>query len=106
VRFAGHDITPDDLDLTAGIGIRQTHDSFGRRKVLNLLRRILVVNFFQRVAGVKRIATGRGLRILTLVDSFTRECPAIEVNTGLAGVRVTRVLERVIAERGRPRTCC
>ena len=50
------------------------------------------------------ISTGRGLRILTLVDSFTRECPAIEVNTGLSGQRVTRVLEQVIAERGRPQT--
>ena len=42
------------------------------------------------------LATGRGLRILTIVDSFTRECPAIEVNTGLSGQRVTRVLEQVI----------
>lgn len=50
------------------------------------------------------LATGRGLRILTVVDSFTRECPAIEVNTGLSGQRVTRVLEQVIAERGRPTT--
>ena len=48
-------------------------------------------------------ATGRGLRILTVVDSFTRECPVIEVNTGLSGQRVTRVLEQVIAERGRPK---
>jgi putative transposase len=50
------------------------------------------------------LSTGRGLRILTVVDSFTRECPAIEVNTGLSGQRVTRVLEQVIAERGRPQT--
>src|ERR1700678_2169256 len=48
------------------------------------------------------LATGRGLRILTVVDSFTRECPTIEVNTGLSGERVTRVLEQVIAERGKP----
>lgn len=41
-----------------------------------------------------------GLRILTVMDSFTRECPAIEVNTGLSGQRVTRLLERVITERG------
>jgi putative transposase len=50
------------------------------------------------------LATGRGIRMLTVVDSFTRECPAIEVNTGLSGLRVTRVLERVIAERGKPKT--
>jgi putative transposase len=29
------------------------------------------------------LATGRGLRMLTIVDSFTRECPAIEVDTGM-----------------------
>jgi putative transposase len=49
-------------------------------------------------------ASGRGLRMLTVVDSFTRECPAIEVNTGLSGRQVTRVLERAMADRGRPRT--
>jgi putative transposase len=48
------------------------------------------------------LATGRGLRMLTVVDSFTRECPAIEVNTGLSGRHVTRVLERVIEQRGKP----
>jgi putative transposase len=49
-------------------------------------------------------ASGRGLRMLTVVDSFTRECPAIEVNTGLSGRQVTRVLERAMADRGKPRT--
>jgi putative transposase len=47
-------------------------------------------------------ASGRGLRMLTLVDSFTRECPVIEVNTGLSGQHVTRVLQRVIEDRGKP----
>jgi putative transposase len=27
------------------------------------------------------LATGRALRMLTVVDSFTRGCPAIEVDT-------------------------
>lgn len=48
------------------------------------------------------LASGRGLRMLTVVDSFTRECPGIEVNTGLSGHHVTRVLERLIGERGKP----
>ena len=47
-------------------------------------------------------ASGRGLRMLTVVDSFTRECPVIEVNTGLSGQHVTRVLERVMEGRGKP----
>jgi putative transposase len=50
------------------------------------------------------IATGRGLRMLTVVDSFTRQCPAIEVDTSLCSRRVTRVLDRVIDERGKPET--
>jgi putative transposase len=48
------------------------------------------------------LATGRGLRILTVVDIYTRECPAIEVDTGLSGWRVTRVLDWIIGQRGRP----
>ena len=48
------------------------------------------------------LATGRGLRMLTVVDSFTRECPAIEVDTGLPSRRVTRVLDWVISQRGKP----
>jgi putative transposase len=48
------------------------------------------------------LASGRSIRILTVVDSFSRECPAIEVNTGLSGVRVTRVLEQAIAIYGKP----
>jgi putative transposase len=48
------------------------------------------------------LATGRGLRILTVVDSFTRECPAIEVDTGMSSWRVTRILDWVISQRGKP----
>jgi len=48
------------------------------------------------------ISTGRALRALTMVDSYTRECPAIEVDTGISSRQVTRTLERVIAERGAP----
>ncbi len=50
------------------------------------------------------IANGRGIRILTVVDGFTRECPAIEVGVSLGSRRVTRVLERVIAGRGTPQS--
>ena len=48
------------------------------------------------------MSTGRGLRFLTIVDSYTRECPAIEVDSSLSSRRVTRVLERIIADRGTP----
>jgi putative transposase len=48
------------------------------------------------------LANGRALRALTMVDSFTRECPVIELNTGISSRQVTRTLDRVIEERGMP----
>ena len=37
-----------------------------------------------------------------MVDVFTREALALEVDTSLPGGRVVRVLERLVAERGAP----
>ena len=48
------------------------------------------------------VSNGRVIRMLTMVDDYTRECPAIEVDTSLGGLRVRRVLDRVVAERGLP----
>ena len=45
------------------------------------------------------LAWGRKLRMLTVVDTYTRESLAIEVDTSLSGVRVARVLDRIITER-------
>ena len=39
--------------------------------------------------------TGRRFRALTIVDDYSRECPAIEVDTSLGGLRVVGVLERL-----------
>jgi putative transposase len=50
------------------------------------------------------LAAGRRIRVLTVVDDFTRECLATEVDTSLPGVRVARVLDRVGAQRGLPET--
>jgi len=44
---------------------------------------------------------GRRVKMLTIVDDFTRECVAIEVDFGLNGKRVTQVLDRLIEERGK-----
>jgi putative transposase len=49
------------------------------------------------------MACGRHLRVLTVVDVFTRECLALEADTSIGGLRVTRVLEAIIAERGQPK---
>ena len=50
------------------------------------------------------LATGRALRVLTIVDSHTRECLAIEVDSCLSSRRVTRALEWIIEQRGAPET--
>lgn len=48
------------------------------------------------------IATGRKIRVLSVIDTFTRECLALEVDTSFASRRVTRVLEQIIRWRGLP----
>jgi putative transposase len=48
------------------------------------------------------LATGQRFRTLNIVDDLTRECPAIEVDTSLPGVRVVRVLDRLAETRGLP----
>ena len=46
---------------------------------------------------------GRRFRILTVVDDCTRECLTLLADTSLSGVRVIRELDRLIAERGKPK---
>ena len=48
------------------------------------------------------IVTGRRFRALAIVDDYSRECPAIEVDTSLGGARVVSVLERLADMRGLP----
>jgi putative transposase len=51
---------------------------------------------------VDGLASGRMIRILSVVDAYTRECLALEADTSLGSGRVIRVLERLIMERGAP----
>lgn len=46
------------------------------------------------------LAWGRRLRLLPVIDAFTRDALAIETDFSLPGTRVAEVLERLIAERG------
>jgi putative transposase len=50
------------------------------------------------------VECGRAIRVLTVVDAYTRECLALEVDTSFASQRVTRVLEEIVVERGVPQT--
>lgn len=46
------------------------------------------------------LADGRRIRLFTLVDDFSRECRALEVDTSLSGQRVSRILEALrLADR-------
>jgi putative transposase len=51
---------------------------------------------------VDTLADGRGFRTLNIVDAFTRECVAIEVDRSLPGLRVVRVLDRLAETVGLP----
>jgi len=48
------------------------------------------------------LCTGRRFRALTIIDDFSRECPAIEVDTSIGGARVVNTLERLADIRGLP----
>ena len=47
-------------------------------------------------------ANGRTLKLLNVIDEFTRECPAIEVARNIDADGVVSCLERIAAERGAP----
>ncbi len=48
------------------------------------------------------LATGRRIRLLCVLDLFTREALAIEVDVSLPGTRVVAVLEQLAGARGIP----
>src|SRR5438477_12597237 len=51
-----------------------------------------------------QLATGRKLRVLTIVDTFSRFSPALEPRFTFRGADVVEVLERVGREVGWPST--
>ena len=50
------------------------------------------------------LTDGRRLRILAVVDDFTRECLCLVADTSISGKRVARELDALIARRGKPLT--
>jgi transposase InsO family protein len=48
----------------------------------------------------ERQVRGWALRILTVVDQFTRECVGLDADRAITGMKVAQVLERAKAERG------
>lgn len=52
------------------------------------------------------LGNGRRIRVLTVVDHFSRVSPVVEVDVSLSGGRVVEALERAIAAYGWPQTLC
>jgi putative transposase len=50
------------------------------------------------------LTDGRKFRLLNIIDDFNRESLVMEIDTSLPSLRVIRVLEKLIKERGCPRT--
>jgi transposase InsO family protein len=50
-----------------------------------------------------RIADGRALKCLTVVDDATQESVTIHPDTAISGAYVTRILDRIKGERGLPK---
>lgn len=51
-----------------------------------------------------RLTTKRPFRVLTMVDEYSRESPAMVADTSLPGARVVEVLERLAETHGLPQT--
>ena len=85
-----------------GLSVRRTRRkhlvrALQPRPVLTAPNQEWAVDFVSDVAG-----SGRRLRIFSVVDSYTRECLALEVDTSLPSRRVTRTLAQIIEQRGAP----
>lgn len=51
---------------------------------------------------VDRLGNGRRFKVLTVLDIFTKECLALELDTSITGPRVTRVLDWLLLMRDCP----
>ena len=51
-----------------------------------------------------QLSDGRSFRMLNVLGDFNREGLAIEVDVSLPALRVARALDRIIEQRGRPKT--
>lgn len=80
----------------------------GRKRALGTRRPIVVPDGSNQRWSLDFVSDaltdGRRFRILTVVDDHTRENLTLVADTSLSGLRVTRELDRLIAERGAPNT--
>lgn len=88
-------------------GLSMRHKLPRRRKCATVRRErhpIVAVNHTWSMDFMAdNLADGRKIRVLTIVDNFSRECVALEVATGFNGAAVAAVLTRAVRERTSPR---
>lgn len=86
----------------AGLALRRKKRKYCVREGKPLLARTAADQEWALDFVHDAVECGRTIRVLSVVDAYTRECLALEVDTSFASRRVTRVLDQIIAERGRP----
>lgn len=78
----------------------------GRKKALGVRRPMRVPAGINQTWALDFVSdalwNGRKIRMLTVVDGYSRECLKITVDTSLGGERVVRELKQLIQERGLP----
>jgi len=52
----------------------------------------------------QRLSDGRWIRVLTVVDQYTRECLTLHADTALSGEKVAAALDRIVACRSVPKS--
>jgi putative transposase len=52
----------------------------------------------------QRLSDGRWIRVLTVVDQYTRECLTLHGDTALSGEKVAAALDRIVDGRGAPKS--
>jgi len=52
----------------------------------------------------QRLADGRWIRVLTVVDQYTRECLTLHADIALSGEKVAAALDKIVASRGAPKS--
>jgi putative transposase len=52
--------------------------------------------------GAQRLSDGRWIRVLTVVDQYTRERLALHADAALSGEKVAAAPDKIVAGRGAP----
>jgi putative transposase len=101
---SGEQVTHKRLDRVceAGLMIRRKKRKHHVRKGKSLVARTSANQEWALDFLHDAVECGRAIRVLSVVDAYTRECLALEVDTSFPSRRVTRVLDAIVAERGRP----